>query len=226
MAWRWTEAQPLNSPLRRFRFGMAYDPAVQAVVMVSGTRIVGSVAYADSWTWDGVTWTQLATVANPSGEVALAMDPSRGRLVCIETSRSVFRTWEFSVFSAAATAHYGTWCGGSVDPHIEPLGLPRAGRVGFAIDVGRVASGAPGGLLLAASPAQFQLAPGCTLWVDPAAGVALPFVAGLTGFASLPLPVPASISTGDLHVQAVVADPGGPFGGLSMSRGLTLTIGR
>ncbi len=75
----WTQQFPTNSPGARSGHRMAWD-AARNVVTLFGGRIDGTSAFylADTWTWDGTTWTQMTTAVSPSARegVAIAYDPN------------------------------------------------------------------------------------------------------------------------------------------------------
>jgi hypothetical protein len=54
----WTQLSPSSSPKPRWRMGTAYDSARQQVLLFGGTRNIDQCFYGDTWTWDGVTWTE------------------------------------------------------------------------------------------------------------------------------------------------------------------------
>jgi hypothetical protein len=39
---------------------MAYDQATGQLALFGGAINSGTVAYGDTWTWDGTTWTQIS----------------------------------------------------------------------------------------------------------------------------------------------------------------------
>ena len=54
----WTRQPGGAGPKPRFWHGMAYDSTRHQVVMFGGTRGSQDCYYGDTWTWDGVTWTE------------------------------------------------------------------------------------------------------------------------------------------------------------------------
>jgi hypothetical protein len=61
--WTWDGAtwtpRPLSThPRPRERMGFAYDSARQQIVMFGGTQNLDQCFFDDTWTWDGVTWTE------------------------------------------------------------------------------------------------------------------------------------------------------------------------
>ena len=54
----WTEQFPDNSPGVRLVNGLASDSKRDRVVLFGGQTAAGSTPLADTWTWDGTTWTE------------------------------------------------------------------------------------------------------------------------------------------------------------------------
>jgi hypothetical protein len=78
----WTEHHPITSPSPRSRMAMTYDEAHNLVVLFGGTdrylTVPGSTNRSDTWTWDGMTWTeQHPSVAPTLGEAAMTFDEAR-----------------------------------------------------------------------------------------------------------------------------------------------------
>ncbi|MGA3076731.1 MAG: kelch repeat-containing protein [Bryobacteraceae bacterium] len=65
--WRrgWTQLSPAASPPERGGAGMAYDPATGTVVLFGGSDNSSGAVLGDTWTWDGVTWTQQFPPVSP-----------------------------------------------------------------------------------------------------------------------------------------------------------------
>lgn len=60
----WSQLSPATSPSPRQGAGIAYDPTTQTVVLFGGGT--GAYTYVnDTWTWDGVTWTQQFPPVSP-----------------------------------------------------------------------------------------------------------------------------------------------------------------
>lgn len=81
----WTQRMPASSPGARSGHRMVWDP-VRSVIVLFGGRIDGSSAtyMADTWTWNGSTWANVASAGPTAREgVALAWDPGfmGGRVV-------------------------------------------------------------------------------------------------------------------------------------------------
>jgi hypothetical protein len=58
-----------NSPPDKNTFGMAYDPASQAII------VFGSNYHNDTWAWNGTTWTQVADGGSPGCTTACPDSP-------------------------------------------------------------------------------------------------------------------------------------------------------
>jgi hypothetical protein len=79
--WRfgWTQLSPASSPPARGGAGIAYDPTTGTVVLFGGSNngTNGSV-HGDTWTWDGVNWTQQFPLVSPparSVDQSMVYDP-------------------------------------------------------------------------------------------------------------------------------------------------------
>lgn len=98
----WTLARPATSPPARASTTMAYDPAIHRLVLFGGMSAGG---FADTWTWNGSTWTQVTPAANPPGGDAMAYDPETHQLVLLGGSVSTDTwTWGGSTWSEATPA--------------------------------------------------------------------------------------------------------------------------
>jgi hypothetical protein len=94
----WTQLFPATSPSPRFGASMAYDPATGQLVLFGGFVVRGSVPFADTWTWNGTTWTQLSPVTSPSPrfDASMAYDPATGQMVLFgggSSSGALGDTW-------------------------------------------------------------------------------------------------------------------------------------
>jgi hypothetical protein len=65
--WRggWTQLSPAAAPSERGGAGMAYDPTTETVVLFGGSDNSSGAVLGDTWTWDGVTWTQQFPPVSP-----------------------------------------------------------------------------------------------------------------------------------------------------------------
>jgi hypothetical protein len=75
--WRagaWRMLVPATTPPDRMGAGMAFDAARQRIVMFGGMRPSGSTPMlADTWLWDGLTWSQVTAVVAPPGRSGQSM---------------------------------------------------------------------------------------------------------------------------------------------------------
>jgi hypothetical protein len=79
----WTQKFPTNSPEARASSAMALDSTHGQVVLFGGWVFGYSyVVYGDTWTWDGINWTQKFPANSPSPRYGHTMTvDSSGRLV-------------------------------------------------------------------------------------------------------------------------------------------------
>jgi hypothetical protein len=81
----WRNLTPgTERPGERFGHAMAHDGARGRTVLFGGSRNFVSGLCQDTWTWDGVAWTERTSAGtNPPARAGfgMAFDPSRGRLV-------------------------------------------------------------------------------------------------------------------------------------------------
>lgn len=64
----WSELYPAIAPLPRDSAEVAYDAATKTVVVSGGEASCGPIGrevYQDTWSWDGLAWTEVATNAPP-----------------------------------------------------------------------------------------------------------------------------------------------------------------
>ena len=83
---------------------MAYDPALGKIVVFGGAYatvlagiVRGAYVYADTWTFDGKTWTEEHPATSPPGRwpAAMAFDPRIGRLVLFGGDTQLRDTWTY-----------------------------------------------------------------------------------------------------------------------------------
>lgn len=93
----WTQLLPAAAPSARLGHAMAFDWVRNRVVLFGG-RNVGSVHESDTWTFDGSTWTRVATTG-PSARCCfdLAFDFANGRVLLFGGWNQVVLgdTWDF-----------------------------------------------------------------------------------------------------------------------------------
>lgn len=101
----WTEAV-IAGPPARYGHAMAYDPVSGVVALFGGQSgfNFGEDPLGDTWTYDGIAWTQLA-IGGPSPRtfVKMVYDASRARLVLFggyDGTSMVADTWELDLASA------------------------------------------------------------------------------------------------------------------------------
>ncbi len=94
---RWQQATPAQSPPARGQYAIGYDPARSVVVVYGGKRFDGGTVedLADTWEYDGMTWTP-RTIVGPGVRVGAAMswDPTSRRLLLSGGSGNT-ETWAY-----------------------------------------------------------------------------------------------------------------------------------
>ena len=80
-AWQsgqWTQMSPATSPAGRLGEGMAWDPALNEIVMFGGTTTTST--FNDLWAWTGTNWVALPDSAPPTTRsgFGFAWDPASG----------------------------------------------------------------------------------------------------------------------------------------------------
>lgn len=71
----WTKLSDPTPVGNRFNNPIAYDYTAGVITTFGGTSLGGSV-FADTWTWDGMEWTQTFTLARPDGRAEFAFTPN------------------------------------------------------------------------------------------------------------------------------------------------------
>jgi len=94
----WTQQFPNNYPPARNECGIAYDSGNEVVVLFGG---IGGGTQGDTWVWDGVNWSQVATSGpSPRYDMAMAYDSHRGVVVLfggkLYPSTYYSDTWEWN----------------------------------------------------------------------------------------------------------------------------------
>ncbi len=119
----WNQLTPPTSPQPRWGGPMAYDPENDEMVLfggIGGTEV--PVSYADTWTWDGTTWTKESpSNAPPLGfGLPMAYSPATGSVV--------------KLAAASLTGETETWgWDGSDWTRVSTFGNPPAPRVGYTL---------------------------------------------------------------------------------------------
>lgn len=96
----WALAPTVSSPTpNRTSFGLAYDAARGKVVLFGGGSTVNGARLADTWEYDGTTWTQMSPAASPPARVgqSMAYDPVRQRVIMYGGFTGVAQSdlWEY-----------------------------------------------------------------------------------------------------------------------------------
>jgi hypothetical protein len=126
----WTQVSDMGPALRR-DFGMAWDSASQCVLLFGGAAVSVDAAaipganpamLADTWAWDGESWTQVDD-AGPSSRFAfgLASDTTRNRVV-------LFGGANFVVGGPQALGDTWEWDGAAWTQQDETGPLARSGH--------------------------------------------------------------------------------------------------
>jgi hypothetical protein len=118
----WVEKAPANSPPRRTRHAMAYDPVNGEVVVFGGSQ---TGPLGDTWVWDGETWHEKSPPVSPSPRISANMefDHRLGKVVLFGGS-------------TGTTRHQDTWAWDGENWSQIPPNNPPGGRsgAGFAWD--------------------------------------------------------------------------------------------
>jgi hypothetical protein len=113
----WTLQHPTSSAFARYSATMVYDTATGNVVLFGGADIVSSVTHylADTWIWNGTTWTQEHPATSPSAraEAMMAYDTARSNVVL------------FGGGAAKLLSDTWTW-NGTTWTHAHPVTSPHA----------------------------------------------------------------------------------------------------
>ena len=93
----WTLLRPASSPPARAGHGLAYDPIRQRVVLFGGQSLVTGQNLADTWEWDGTTWSQAFSQPTPPPRVyhRLAWYGPQQRIVLFGTVGVEADYWEW-----------------------------------------------------------------------------------------------------------------------------------
>ncbi len=124
----WTQkcASGCTLPPVRYTANMTYDESQQVIVLFGGYNS-GFTLYNDTWKWDGVAWTQLATTTPrpaPRSSPAMGYDPVRERIIIFGGNvvpticgTNSDETWELDLSTNPAT-----WAKNTTIPHPSPRG--------------------------------------------------------------------------------------------------------
>ncbi|MEM7201509.1 MAG: kelch repeat-containing protein [Planctomycetota bacterium] len=224
----WSQRTTATTPPRRTDHQMYYDPTRQQVLLYGGSRSGASIG--GLWEFDGIDWTQVSSTGSaPTRGLALAYHRARGEVVTFGGWGAGQATWRYGDVVPAGTASFRFGCAGSEGtPVLTTFGWPVLGTTQFAVDLVRARPSAPAAFLVGGSAAQLSLGAGspCVLWVQPGETFAVPVMTTASGFASLPLPVPASAPAGTvLRVQGAVIDAVAPGLGIATTAATVVAVG-
>ena len=163
------------APSPRELSGMSYNPTTQSTLLVGGNSVVGgpgAAASAETWTWNGVAWSEVTTSgAPPVGAATLVHDPATSTMLLVTSRNKTWRytgqTWTELTTTGSPSGNLGNianfpgrnvltiqgpsgvheWGGGTWSPSIGPLQAPVSpDRMTYDAMRGRlVAVGAGGG---------------------------------------------------------------------------------
>ena len=92
----WSEVSPANSPSPRQGAATAYDPTTGTIVLFGGGNGIDP-AFNDTWTWDGMNWTERFPPVSPPGQEfdssEMVYDAATGTVVL--WTGSLDTTWEW-----------------------------------------------------------------------------------------------------------------------------------
>lgn len=98
----WFQLSPITSPSARQASATAYDPTTGTVVLFGGADI-NNTLLAETWTWDGVTWTQQFPQVSPPALAcatqSMTYDAATGSVVlfsCSDATGPLGDTWEWN----------------------------------------------------------------------------------------------------------------------------------
>jgi hypothetical protein len=116
----WKRVGGTSGPRARFSAGLAYDPVTRQLVLHGGILSQGAgtrVSVVDTWTWDGLTWTEQHPTTNPPpGWDSLAYDPASRQLILMNVA-------VVDELSAPTEISMWSWAGANwhlLDPHHLP----------------------------------------------------------------------------------------------------------
>jgi PKD repeat protein len=141
----WSEQQPAASPPPRYNAALAYDAAHRVLVLFGGFGEGGVRGgyLADTWTYDGTTWTPVCGTDGtpvcgppPGLGIAMAYDPLRQQIVMFGGSNGDNYTWTWDgsglTLQQPATAPPAPQFGTLVfDPRLDGMVFVGAAPAGF-----------------------------------------------------------------------------------------------
>lgn len=95
----WANANPADSPLPRTGATMIYDPIREVTVLFGG--FINSSGLADTWEYDGTTWTQISTSEAPPASAHMVYDSRYHRAILLGDpgTGTEAETWEYRATS-------------------------------------------------------------------------------------------------------------------------------
>ncbi len=105
----WTKLAPAQTPSPRQRPAMTFDPATRQVLLLGG-EVGNSVLLADTWLWNGTTWSQ-GSNGPAVGWPALGADPIRKQVVAFgglddqEQATATTSIWDGASWHTATVAN-------------------------------------------------------------------------------------------------------------------------
>lgn len=231
----WTEvaAGAVAKPAARTGAKLAYDPLRDVCVLTGGadpSDPTGQTYFADTWEFDGHTWTQVAAGATPARlDASLAFVAAQNRLVLfggVDFSTFTFHSdtwhWETGTFGSGCAGTNGT-------PHLSVSGSPRLGQ-SWTVTAHDVNSSINAGVLVFgfAELPGIDLGPilgmpGCLAFTTP--DVLTSLLTGAGGSFSWTWPVVSGAPGDHFHGQALCIDPTVNAFGFTISNAISVTVG-
>jgi len=215
----WQQAATANSPPPRSFAMMDYDLSRLRTIMLSGTGASGQLN--DVWEWDGLTWLQRPSTLPPLAQSATAAAIAVDHWVLVTPGA----TW-IGATAPARALEQGVGCGGASLPVLRAFGDPVYASNGFAVELHRAGANAPFLIALGAGTANVPIGFGCTIYL-PQIDDSRVAIAGPSGFARVPLPVPAvpQLFGLEISLQVGALDAQAPLG-FGLSNAVVARIGR
>jgi hypothetical protein len=220
----WTLLAPPVRPPARSDCAAAFDSRRDRLVVQGGWLGPGPAA-TDTWEYDGVTWSQLATPALQRQGTAMVYDPRADAMWLKGTFASTGNNGAFHLARAPRASHssYGSGCSTTGPaPMLSASSVPYFGNHAFQLEV----RGAPGSitlLVLGFAPGALPML-GCTLLVG------LPFdlranVANGLGFAAFAQQVPIAPELHGVHLYFQAGQFDASAGRFDFTAGLDVGLG-
>ena len=183
---------------------------------------------------DGLVWTCADVQPDGTHPSTAGRQKISNLLQQFFTSNALATPWYLGTSGGtAAFTLYGAGCAGTSGvPVMRHNGLPQLGNANFRIGVEQAAPTALAALWFSNAQAQIPIVGGCSLLIDPLAGLPAWFsVTSTIGtrIETLAIPNVPSLANAQLVCQWLIDDPAGTplpgFQGLATSRGALITIG-